>query len=187
MSFVEMLLSAASLSMDAFAASLGIGACLGVHSFAAAFRVGAACGTFQFVMPLAGWWLGSRFLESISEYDHWLAFALLLLVGGGMIRESFSEEDPTCSPSDPSCGIALFVVALATSIDALAVGIGFAAIGEPVMPLSSSAGIITALLCFAGVLAGFRTALFLGRKAEFAGGVVLCIIGANILRMHLAA
>ncbi|HRV98977.1 MAG TPA: manganese efflux pump, partial [Aminobacteriaceae bacterium] len=101
MSFVEMLLSAASLSMDAFAASLGIGACLGVHSFAAAFRVGAACGTFQFVMPLAGWWLGSRFLESISEYDHWLAFALLLLVGGGMIRESFSEEDSTCSPSDP--------------------------------------------------------------------------------------
>ena len=104
-----------------------------------------------------------------------------------MIRESFSEEDSTCSPSDPSCGIALFVVALATSIDALAVGIGFAAIGEPVMPLSSSAGIITALLCFAGVLAGFRTAFFLGRKAEFAGGVVLCIIGANILRMHLAA
>ena len=187
MSFVEMLLSAASLSMDAFAASLGIGACLSARSSAAALRVGAACGAFQFVMPLAGWWLGSRFLESISGYDHWVAFGLLLLVGGNMIRESFSEEDPTCPSSDPSCGAALLLVAVATSIDALAVGIGFAAIGAPILPLSSSAGIITALLSFAGVLAGFRTALFLGRKAEFAGGVVLCLIGANILRMHLGA
>ena len=187
MSFVEMFFSAVSLSMDAFAASLGIGACLGVRSSAAAFRVGAACGGFQFVMPLAGWWLGSRFLESISEYDHWVAFALLLLVGGNMIRESFAEEDPTCSPADPSCGAALLLVAVATSIDALAVGIGFAAVGAPVMPLSSTAGIITAMLSFIGVLAGFRTAFFLGRKAEFAGGIVLCLIGANILRMHLAA
>ncbi|HRV98694.1 MAG TPA: manganese efflux pump MntP family protein [Aminobacteriaceae bacterium] len=187
MSFVEMLLSAASLSMDAFAASLGIGACLGAGASAAAFRVGAACGGFQFAMPLAGWWLGSRFLESISGYDHWIAFFLLLIVGGNMIREAFTKDEPNCPTADPSCGFALLFVALATSIDALAVGIGFAAIGAPVMPLSSSAGIITALLSFGGVLAGFRTALFLGRKAEFAGGVVLCIIGANILRMHLAA
>lgn len=187
MSFVEILLSAVSLSMDAFAASLCIGAFLGAGATAAAFRVGAACGGFQFAMPLAGWWLGNRFLESISGYDHWVAFTMLLLVGGNMIRESLSKEEPNCPKADPSCGFVLLFVAVATSIDALAVGIGFAAIGAPVLPLSSSAGIITAMVSFIGVLAGFRTALFLGRKAEFAGGVVLCIIGANILRMHLGA
>ena len=185
-SFFEILLSAASLSMDAFAASLGIGACLGAGASAAALRVGVACGGFQFLMPLAGWWLGSRFLEQICGYDHWVAFALLLFVGANMIRESFAKEDSFCESPDASCGIGLLLVATATSVDALAVGLGFAAMGLPVVALSSSAGIITALLSFVGVLIGFRTAHILGRRAEFAGGLVLCIIGANILRIHLA-
>jgi putative Mn2+ efflux pump MntP len=187
MYFLEMILSALSLAMDAFAASLGIGACLGtLASSAAALRVSAACGGFQFAMPLVGWWLGSSFLDVVSGYDHWVAFALLLLVGGNMIRESFSVEDEGCPPSDPSCGLPLLTVAVATSIDALAVGVSFAAVGAPVMILASSAGAITAVFCFAGVTIGLRTADFLGRKAEFAGGLVLCLIGANILRASFA-
>jgi|LSQX01.1.fsa_nt_gb putative Mn2+ efflux pump MntP len=186
MFFFEMFLSAASLSMDALAASLGIGACLGTATgAAAAFRVAGACGGFQFAMPLAGWFLGTRFLASISEYDHWVAFALLILVGGNMIRESFAPGDDTCPPSDPSCGLALLTIAVATSIDALAVGVSFAAVGAPVMVLASWSGAITAFVCFGGVLAGFRVGQFLGKKVEFAGGLVLCLIGANILRTHL--
>ncbi len=186
MYFFEMLLSAVSLSMDALAASLGIGAFLGAATGgAAALRVAGACGGFQFAMPLAGWFLGSRFLVFISGYDHWVAFGLLALVGGNMIRESFKPEDPACPPSDPSCGIALLTVAVATSIDALAVGVSFAAVGAPVMVLASWSGAITAFACFGGVLAGFRVGQLLGRKVEFAGGLVLCLIGANILRVHL--
>ena len=184
MHVVEMFLSAASLSMDAFAASLGIGACLGGNSTCAAFRVAAACGGFQFFMPVAGWILGKRFLSCISGFDHWIAFGLLLLVGGNMIREAFSEEASDCPVTDPSCGIALLTVALATSIDALAIGVSFAAVGAPVVLLASSAGAITAVVCFAGVSAGSRFSLYLGRKVEFAGGMVLCLIGANILRTH---
>ena len=186
MFFLEMLLSAVSLSVDALAASLGIGACLGTAAGGgAAFRVAGACGGCQFAMPLAGWLLGSRFIASISGYDHWVAFGLLALVGGNMIRESFVPEDDTCPPSDPSCGLALLTVALATSIDALAVGVSFAAVGAPVMVLASWSGAITALVCFGGVLAGFRVGQLLGRKVEFAGGLVLCLIGVNILRVHL--
>lgn len=183
---IEMILAAGSLSMDALAASLGIGACLGAASCGrAAFRVAGACGGFQFVMPLAGWFLGSRFLAVISGYDHWVAFGLLVLVGVNMIRGSLAAEDPDCPAVDPSCGAALLTVALATSIDALAVGVSFAAVGAPVMVLASWAGLITALVCFIGVLAGFRAGQMLGKRMELAGGVVLCIIGANILRCHL--
>ena len=185
MFFFEMILSAASLSMDAFAASLCIGACIGVQSPAAALRVAGACGGFQLAMPLVGWYLGSRFLGLISGYGHWAAFALLLLVGGNMVRESLSPCDPACPRSDSSRGMPLLMVALATSIDALAVGISFAAVGAPVIVLASAAGIITALVCFGGVLAGFRMGSRLGGKVEFAGGLLLCLIGANILRIHL--
>lgn len=185
MYFFEMMLSAASLSMDAFAASLCIGACLGGQSSAAALRVAGACGGFQLVMPLAGWYLGSRFLAAISGYDHWVAFGLLLLVGGNMMRQSIVPCDPSCPPSDSSRGMPLLTVALATSIDALAVGISFAAIGAPVFVLASAAGGITAFACFVGVLVGFRMGERLGSRVEFAGGLLLCLIGANILRIHL--
>ncbi len=185
MYFFEMILSAASLSMDAFAASLCIGACLGIPSPGAALRVALSCGGFQLAMPLGGWYLGSRFLGLISDYDHWVAFLLLLFVGGNMIRQSFAPCDPSCPPSDSSRGMPLITVALATSIDALAVGISFAAVGAPVLVLASAAGVITGLACFGGVLAGFRMGERLGGKVEFAGGLVLCLIGANILRVHL--
>ncbi len=185
MSFIEILLSAVSLSMDAFAASLTIGACLEKASKRAAGRVAAACGGFQFLMPLAGWLLGAGVLVYIARYDHWVACVLLCIVGGNMIRESFAEED-ACSPSDPSCGTPLLTVAVATSIDALAVGIGFAAVRAPVLSLAVSAGIITAGSCFAGVLLGGRAGGRLGRKMARVGGVVLCLIGLNILRAHLS-
>lgn len=183
---IEMILVAGSLSMDALAASLGIGACLGAASCGgAAFRVAGACGGFQFLMPLAGWFLGSRFLAIIGGYDHWVAFGLLVLVGVNMIRQSFAPEDPDCPAADPSCGTALLTVAVATSIDALAVGVSFAAVGAPVMVLASWAGLITAVACFIGVLAGFRAGQMLGNRMELAGGVILCLIGINILRSHL--
>ena len=195
----EIFLSAGSLAMDAFAASLGIGACLpstGARRLSCAgpaLRMAAACGAFQFFMPLGGAFLGKRFLALIADYDHWAAFALLALVGLNMIRESRSHDAETCSVKDPTTGLALFTLALATSIDAMAVGISFAALGASVMTLAVEAGGITALLCAAGVVLGVRmTSCFsaaagerAGAAVEFLGGAVLCGIGLNILRVHL--
>ncbi len=188
MLFFETFLCAASLSMDALAASLCIGACLGSGTGtggAAAFRVAGACGGFQFAMPLAGWVLGCSFLTYISGYGHWVAFGLLIFVGGNMIRNYFSPHEHECDSGDPSWGLPLLGVALATSIEALAVGVSFAAVGASVWILALWAGGLTALVCFGGVLAGVRAGCLLGNKMELAGGVILCIIGANILRGYL--
>lgn len=183
---LESVLSALSLSMDAFAVALCIGACVVGATYGTAFRMGAACGIFQFVMPLIGWFLGAYCISYISAYDHWVAFGLLALVGVNMIRSSFAPPE-ACDTSDPTRSAALLYLALATSIDALAVGASFAVIHKPVFLLAVSAGIATAMLCFGGVRIGRLAGCRLGKRVELAGGILLCLIGLNILRMHLWA
>ncbi|ADE56366.1 MULTISPECIES: manganese efflux pump MntP family protein [Aminobacterium] len=183
MSVIELFLTAAALSMDAFAVSLGVGACLPLLTPGAAFRMGIACGSFQFLMPLAGWMAGIRLLSLIEAYDHWVAFLLLFFLGVNMIRESRKEE--ACERRDNTWGLTLLSLAVATSIDALAAGIGVAALKGSVMFLAVPAGIITACLSAAGVCLGFQAGRFLGKYVEIAGGVVLCFIGLKILLVSI--
>jgi putative Mn2+ efflux pump MntP len=150
--------------------------------------MGLACGIFQFLMPILGWLVGAYCAASVASFDHWIAFGLLAFVGGNMIRGSFApldEQPPAENAADPTHSMTLLYVALATSIDALAVGASFALLQKPVLPLSICAGIITALLCFSGVLAGRMAGRFLGKRVELAGGLILCLIGLDILRTHL--
>jgi putative Mn2+ efflux pump MntP len=161
--------------------------------------MGLACGIFQFAMPILGWFVGAYCAASVASFDHWIAFGLLAFVGGNMIRGSFAPpEEPAPAeqvpaeqvpagqaPADPTYSMTLLYVALATSIDALAVGASFALLQKPVLPLSIFAGIITALLCFGGVMAGRAAGRFLGKRVELAGGLILCLIGLDILRTHL--
>jgi putative Mn2+ efflux pump MntP len=147
----------------------------------------ATCGGFQFVMPLLGWYCGLAALDYIANYDHWLAFVLLCLVGGNMIRGSMRPEDKTLPFADPTLSLALFWVGAATSIDAAAVGTGFSAIGSSPLHLAVCAGLFTAQLSFLGVKIGGRVGELLGRKMELLGGVCLCVIGAGILMEHLNA
>jgi putative Mn2+ efflux pump MntP len=184
MVWMESLFSAFSLSLDAFAASLCLGAGAARGTRSAALRMALACGAFQFIMPLAGGVLGTYSLEYISSFDHWTAFALLTLVGGNMIRESFGEEKREFRAGGAG-GKNILYLALATSIDALAVGVGFSVVQKPILRLAAAAGIVTALLCFAGVKAGRLTGHRLGRRASLAGGLALILIGLNILRLHL--
>jgi putative Mn2+ efflux pump MntP len=181
--FADSILSAASLAMDALAVSL----CIGAHNHdgmrGTALRMSAACGAFQFFMPLIGWFLGVYALSLISSFDHWVAFGLLAFVGGGMIRGSFKGE--VCPTEDPTKSGALLLLALATSIDALAVGASFALAGRRVFALAAFAGTITAVLCCAGVMLGNRAGPKLGSRAEMLGGIVLIMIGLNILRLHV--
>ena len=180
MSLLAVLAAALSLSLDAFALSLCIGTCRVSTPAGAGLRVGLACGAFQFCMPLAGWALGSRFLDALSHWGPWIAAGLLLIVGGHMIAEAFKEED--CCSRDLTRGWPLISVALATSIDAMALGIGFAVMGEPVMLLAGSAGLFTLALCLAGVFGGRIAGDRFGSYAQVGGGIVLCLLGLNILR-----
>jgi putative Mn2+ efflux pump MntP len=190
MYFWDSLLSAASLAMDAFAVSM----CIGAGAAKApkkpkisgpGLRMGLACGVFQLAMPIIGWFAGEYVIGYISAFDHWLAFGLLALVGGNRIRDSFGPPESRAYAADPTKSWTLLYLALATSIDALAVGASFAIADRPVTVLAVSAGAITAILCFAGMRIGGCAGAKTGKKVELTGGLVLIIIGLNILREHL--
>lgn len=180
---IEILITASALAMDAFAVSLGIGACINYTSWVPPLRMGFACGSFQALMPIAGWFMGRNYLSLIESFDHWIAFLILLFIGIRMIHES--REESRCYDNDPTTGKTLLFLALATSIDALAAGISLGTLGNTVMPLSISTGIITALLSVTGVHMGNRLGIMLGRQMEMTGGIFLCLIGLRILASHI--
>ena len=175
------------LSMDAFAVSvckgLGTPKVQGKHLLSA----GAWFGAFQALMPLIGYFLGTSFHKYIEAVDHWVAFALLLLIGCNMLREAFSKEEP--NPSDASFGWkTMLVMAVATSIDALAVGIALAMDENTNIYVSAAViGAITFALSAAGVKIGSVFGEKYEKKARIAGGVILIGIGIKVLIEHLTA
>jgi putative Mn2+ efflux pump MntP len=184
MYFIDSLLTAVSLALDAFAMSVCIGAGSNSSGNQSAIRMGGACGFFQFVMPIIGGLVGGYAVNFISSIDHWVAFGLLAFVGIEMIRGALSPEGK-CFIKDPTLSPALLYIAFVTSIDALAVGASFVLADRPVIPMAISAGTITLALCFIGVRFGGGIGERFGRRAGLAGGAVLILIGLNILREHL--
>ena len=191
---IETLLIAISLSMDAFAVSVSAAACSKNLRPFHMFRAAAAFGLFQFVMPLAGWLLGDAFSALIRAFDHWVAFALLAIVGGKMLIEVYEEwkQSPgeACpidedAKRDLTSKRIVLVLAIATSIDALAVGISFSAIGTPALVPSLVIGAVTFIVCGLAFLFGKRIGFIFGRYAQVVGGLVLLGIGARILLSHL--
>jgi len=186
MSFWQLSLIAVGVSADAFAVALGKGLHMRHLRYRNALIIARTFGVFQAVMPLIGWLLATRFADYITDYDHWIAFALLAGVGGKMLWEAFSSHEDTEKDSDSINVRELLVLAVATSIDALAVGISFAFLPE--MPIAGAVtliGVTTLVISFAGVLAGHRVGIRLGKPAEIAGGVILILIGLRILFEHL--
>ena len=183
---LQTLLIALSLDMDAFAVSVSTDIAVPGFGPRQAARIGAWCGVFKFVMPLAGWFLGSSIKTYIEFIDHWIAFGLLAFIGGSMIREALSggEEAAVTDLSHRR----LFLLALATSIDALAVGVTLA-FDESVNILLSAAiiGVVAFALAMLGGLLGRRLGRLFQRRATLLGGVVLVFIGAKILFEHLSA
>ena len=174
---------AVSLAMDAFAVSVSTGIAMPGFGPKQAARIGLWCGAFQFFMPLIGYFLGSSVSAYIEAVDHWIAFGLLALIGGNMIREAlFGEgEDAVTDLSVRR----LFFLALATSIDALAVGITFAFLEVPILPAVSVIGVTTFCLSLAGVAVGNYFGARYKRRAELSGGVILIALGVKILLEHL--
>ncbi len=183
MTLFELLLIAVGLSMDAFAVAVCKGLSMKKIDRGYTFCIGLFFGGFQALMPLLGFYLGSRFASSIERFDHWVAFILLAVIGGNMIKESReSAEEEEYKGVDFK---ELTIMALATSIDALAVGITFAFLYVKIIPAVSLIGVTTFLLSVVGVLVGNYFGAKYKSRAEFTGGVILVLIGTKILLEHL--
>ena len=181
MGFVELFLIAVGLSMDAFAVSICKGLSLGKLKIRHAALVGLYFGGFQALMPILGWLLGFRFEHVIESIDHWVAFALLSIIGVSMIREANEKEE-----LNGDLGFrTMLLLAVATSIDALAVGITFAFLQVRILPAAGLIGVTTFLLSAAGVYIGRAFGLRYKVRAELAGGIILILIGIKILLEHL--
>lgn len=186
MGFFELFLIAVGLSMDAFAVSICKGLKMQRFNVRHAGVIALAFGGFQALMPVIGWFLGKQFESYITGIDHWIAFALLAVIGGKMAAESFKKEEEDSSKENEKLDVKeLLVLAVATSIDALAVGITFAFLQVSIVPAVSLIGVITFVLSAVGVFIGHKFGAKFKSKAELAGGIILILIGLKILLEHL--
>lgn len=183
MGIAELFVLAVGLSMDAFAVSICKGLSLGKIKLRHMCIAGAWFGGFQALMPLIGYFLGSFFSDMITQYSHWVAFVLLAIIGGNMIKESFGKDENECE----DCGgnsmsfKSMLMLAIATSIDALAIGVSLAFLNVSIVPAVSFIGVVTFVLSAAGVKIGSIFGTKYKSKAELFGGVVLIFIGLKIL------
>ncbi len=187
MHFVEILILAVALSIDACAVSLAASTSGYTPNGRAVFRLAFHFGLFQFLMPVLGWLLGSAIAPIIDGFDHWLAFGLLAFIGIRMLRFGTHAASPEpATTADPTRGWTLVMLATATSIDALAVGLTLAMLRVPVWYPGAVIGLVTALICLAAIQLGCRLGAWLGPRAQAVGGLVLLIIGVRILITGLA-
>ena len=192
MTWMELLLTAVALSMDAFAVSVGSGMVLCRVRLSDAGRLAGSFGLFQGLMPIIGYTVARTFASRVQAIDHWIAFLLLAFIGGKMLWEVFNGEEEA-PKSNPCQWQNLIVMAIATSIDALAVGASFAV--RPAAGLlapsygfllcSGVIALVTCVICLVGVRLGSKTGDRFGRKAEIAGGLILIGLGLKSLIQHL--
>ena len=175
---MELFLIGVGLSMDAFAVSICKGLAMEKVNKKQAFIIGLYFGGFQALMPLIGYFLGSFFTDMITKYAHWIAFVLLIIIGGNMLKEAMGEDENVDACMDAK---EMFLLAIATSIDALAVGVTFAFLKVQIVPAVSFIGCVTFVCSAIGVKIGSIFGSKYRSKAEFCGGVILILIGLKIL------
>ncbi|MCR4924873.1 MAG: manganese efflux pump MntP family protein [Clostridiales bacterium] len=188
LAFIDIFLIGVGLAMDAFAVSICKGLKMKKIQKLNAVIIAFFFGAFQAIMPLIGYYLGSAFEKYITSFDHWVAFILLAIIGGKMIKDSFSKEKEDEEKKDDKEKIdlkELTVMAVATSIDALAVGITFAFSEVNIFSAISIIGATTFVICIIGVLIGNFFGIKYKSKAELVGGIILILIGLKILLTDL--
>ena len=188
MTFIELFLIGVGLSMDAFAAAICQGLSMTRIKWGHALTVGLYFGGFQALMPFIGWMLGSQFADRIQQYDHWIAFILLVLIGGNMIREALSGDEEDAAQAETDLRLdhkKLFLMAIATSIDALAIGVTFAFLETAILPAIGIIGCTTFCISVAGVAVGCWFGARYKQRAEITGGAILVLLGIKILLEHL--
>jgi len=188
LSWLNILGIAVGLAMDAFAVAVAAGLTLPRVTSRHVFRLAWHFGFFQFLMPGLGWLAGSTISTYIAAADHWVAFGLLVLIGGKMLYEAFrGRKHKTKTNSDPTKGLMLIALSVATSIDALAVGLSMAFLEVSIWLPSVVIGLVAGVMTMIGIRFGARLGAGWQRRAEVAGGIVLLLIGLRVLLSHLAA
>lgn len=184
MDFITIFIIAVGLAMDAFAVSIASGAAYKHLHLRHTLRIALFFGGFQAFMPLIGALAGLSFREYIADYDHWLAFIILVAVGGKMIYESFkiTEAEKNYSPSNI---LVLLTLSVATSIDALAIGITLSLVAVSIATAVTVIGVVTFILSYLGVMIGKRFGHVFENRIEAVGGIVLIILGVKILLRHM--
>ena len=188
MGFIEFFLTGIGLSMDAFAVAICKGLGMRKVNYKQMLLIALFFGGFQALMPLLGWLLGRQFEQYITSVDHWIAFALLVLIGANMLREARKGDDTTDGETVYDAPLPLWqllLMAIATSIDALAVGISFAFLGVNIWLAIAIIGTTTFLISAAGVFIGNRFGNRYEKRATIAGGIILILLGVKILLEHL--
>ena len=173
MSFLEIVLLAVGLSMDSLAVSVTGGALIQNYRHHHMLKIGCV-----------GYLAGMSFKKYITAFDHWIAFLLLLYLGGKMIYESTQEKEEDCR-TNPLCYKTLCGLGIATSIDALAVGISLACIESAIALEALTIGIVTFLFSAFGVYFGNHFSRKIDLKLDLIGGLILIGIGTKILIEHL--
>lgn len=183
MGILEIIIIAIGLAMDAFAVSICKGLSMKKMSWKKGLIIGGYFGFFQALMPLIGYLLGIGFQDKVTGIDHWIAFILLGIIGINMIKEALSKKEE--EKNDSVNFKEMIVLAIATSIDALAVGITMAFLEVNIALAITIIGIITFAISIIGVKIGNIFGNKYEKKAEFAGGVILILMGIKILLEHL--
>jgi putative Mn2+ efflux pump MntP len=185
MDLLTIFLVALGLSMDALAVAMASGCAVKKIELRPALRMAFYFGFFQMLMPVIGWLAGLGFKNIIARFDHWLAFGLLFMIGGKMIREARRPADCRSSRNNLHSLPVLLGLAVATSIDALAVGLSFSLLAVDIITPVVIIGLVTFSLSFLGVLAGHKFGSLVAGKVEIMGGLILIAIGFKILISHL--
>jgi putative Mn2+ efflux pump MntP len=184
MEFLSVFLIALGLSADCFAVALSASIANRNHSPLQVVKVSFSFGFSQAVMPVIGWLAGKTIVDFIASFDHWVAFGLLVFVGGKMLWETFRHEKDG-KPADISRGLLLLTLSIATSLDALAVGLAFAFEDVNIWLASPTIGITSFAISALGFLIGTKVGKIFGKRAEVLGGLILIGIGIRILVEHL--
>jgi putative Mn2+ efflux pump MntP len=184
MELLTIILIGLGLTGDTLAVSVTSGLALKQIRFAQALRIAIVLAFFQAFMPLLGWFLGTQIREFIIDFDHWIAFILLNLIGGKMIIESSKKENEK-KEFNPLNTMVLIGIAVATSIDALVVGVSFAFIRVDIFLSVVIIWLLTFIVSMIGIYIGKKTGDLFGKKVEILGGIILIGIGAKIVIQHL--
>ncbi|WP_311746852.1 manganese efflux pump MntP [Proteus terrae] len=188
MSFYATIILALALSMDAFAVAVCKGATLHKPRFREALRTGFIFGIIEASTPVIGWALGLYTSQYIIQWDHWVAFGLLFVLGSRMIYQSLKRDDNCpCEEDAPQRhgSLSLIATGIATSLDAMAIGVGLAFLQVNIVHTAMTIGMMTMIMATLGMLIGRYIGPVLGKKAEIIGGIVLIAIGFNIVFEHL--
>ena len=190
MNFLSLVGLAFAMSTDAFAASIGRGVSLGRTHLVEALRIGVIFGTVEAITPIIGWGIGIAADRLVSDWDHWVAFALLSMLGLHMIYkgltldEGESESEQKSAGASSTCLLAL--TAVATSIDAMAIGVTLAFTEVNILVAAATIGLATTLMVTIGIMLGRAIGALVGKRTEIIGGLVLIGIGTWIAYEHVS-